>query len=39
METVFKNLQKDDFRRFLRQAQSVDEIQEILSDADGSATE
>jgi mannitol/fructose-specific phosphotransferase system IIA component (Ntr-type) len=39
METVFKNLQKDDFRRFLRQAQSVKEIEEILSDADGSAIE
>jgi PTS system nitrogen regulatory IIA component len=39
METIFKNLQKDDFRRFLRQAQSVSEIQEILLDADGSATE
>lgn len=39
METVFKNLQKDDFRRFLRQAQSAEEIQEIISDADGSGME
>jgi mannitol/fructose-specific phosphotransferase system IIA component (Ntr-type) len=35
METVFRNLQKDDFRRFLRQAQSVGEIREIILDADG----
>jgi len=35
METVFRNLQKDDFRRFLRQAQSAEEIQEIIQDADG----
>lgn len=35
METVFRNLQKDDFRRFLRQAQSAQEIQEIIQDADG----
>jgi mannitol/fructose-specific phosphotransferase system IIA component (Ntr-type) len=35
METVFRNLQKDDFRRFLRQAQSAQEIQEIVQDADG----
>jgi mannitol/fructose-specific phosphotransferase system IIA component (Ntr-type) len=39
METVFRNLQKDDFRRFLRQAQSAEEIQEIISDADGSGME
>jgi PTS system nitrogen regulatory IIA component len=35
METVFRNLQKDDFRRFLRQAQSAEEIQEVIQDADG----
>ncbi len=35
METVFRNLQKDDFRRFLRQAQSAEEILEIILDADG----
>jgi PTS system nitrogen regulatory IIA component len=35
METVFRNLQKDDFRRFLRQAQSAQEILEIIQDADG----
>lgn len=34
METIFKNLQKDDFRRFLRQAQSRQEIIEAIRDAD-----
>lgn len=39
METVFRNLQKDDFRRFLRQAQSVKDIQETILDADGDLAE
>jgi mannitol/fructose-specific phosphotransferase system IIA component (Ntr-type) len=34
METIFKNLQKDDFRRFLRQAQTVEAIIEAIKDAD-----
>jgi mannitol/fructose-specific phosphotransferase system IIA component (Ntr-type) len=34
METLFRNLHKDDFRRFLRQAQSVEEIREIILDTD-----
>lgn len=34
METIFKNLQKDDFRRFLRQAQTTEAIIEALKDAD-----
>ncbi|MHC5082942.1 MAG: PTS sugar transporter subunit IIA [Planctomycetota bacterium] len=34
METIFKNLQKDDFRRFLRQAQTKDDIVEAIKDAD-----
>jgi mannitol/fructose-specific phosphotransferase system IIA component (Ntr-type) len=34
METIFKNLNRDDFRKFLRQAQSIDEIREIITDAD-----
>ncbi|MCI0499822.1 MAG: PTS sugar transporter subunit IIA [Planctomycetales bacterium] len=34
METIFKNLQKDDFRRFLRQAQNRQEIIEAIRDAD-----
>lgn len=32
MENIFKNLQKDDFRRFLRQAQSAEAISEVLVD-------
>ena len=32
MENIFKNLQKDDFRRFLRQAQTAEAIQEVLTD-------
>jgi mannitol/fructose-specific phosphotransferase system IIA component (Ntr-type) len=39
METVFRNLQKDDFRRFLRQAQTSKEIDEIIADADGDGME
>lgn len=39
METVFRNLQKDDFRRFLRQAQTNKEIVEIIADADGDGME
>lgn len=34
METIFKNLQKDDFRRFLRQAQTAEAIMEAIKDAD-----
>ncbi|MHC4290954.1 MAG: PTS sugar transporter subunit IIA [Planctomycetota bacterium] len=34
METIFKNLQKDDFRRFLRQAQTAEAIIEAVKDAD-----
>jgi mannitol/fructose-specific phosphotransferase system IIA component (Ntr-type) len=32
MENIFKNLQKDDFRRFLRQAQTTEAIHEVLTD-------
>jgi mannitol/fructose-specific phosphotransferase system IIA component (Ntr-type) len=32
MENIFKNLQKDDFRRFLRQAQTTEAICEVLTD-------
>lgn len=39
METIFKNLQKDDFRRFLRQAQSTQDIIEAIKDADGDSSE
>ena len=34
METIFKNLQKDDFRRFLRQARTSEAIVEAIKDAD-----
>jgi len=35
METIFKNLQKDDFRRLLRQARTPEAIIEAIKDADG----
>ncbi|NJL31441.1 MAG: PTS sugar transporter subunit IIA [Phycisphaerales bacterium] len=35
MEIVFANLQKDQFRRFLRQAGTVNEVLELLAEADG----
>ena len=34
METIFKNLQKDDFRRLLRQAHTTEDILEAIKDAD-----
>lgn len=34
MENIFSNLQKDTFRRFLRQAGTVEEVVELLQDAD-----
>lgn len=34
METIFKNLQKEDFRRFLRQARTPGAIVEAIKDAD-----
>lgn len=34
MENIFKNLQKDDFRRFLRQAQTAEQIKGVIMDAD-----
>ena len=34
MENIFTNLQQDTFRRFLRQAASVEEVIELLHDAD-----
>jgi len=36
MECIFRNLQKDDFRRFLRQAQTVAQVRETIEDADAS---
>lgn len=38
MENIFKNLQKDDFRRFLRQAQMVEQIKEVILDASEDAS-
>lgn len=34
MEVIFKNLSKDTFRRFLRQATTVDEVRTLLEEAD-----
>jgi mannitol/fructose-specific phosphotransferase system IIA component (Ntr-type) len=34
MENIFSNLQKDNFRRFLRQATTAKEIQDLLHEAD-----
>ncbi|USN98456.1 MAG: PTS sugar transporter subunit IIA [Phycisphaeraceae bacterium] len=34
MEVIFKNLSKDTFRRFLRQAQSVEDVRTLLEEAD-----
>ncbi|MBX3359240.1 MAG: PTS sugar transporter subunit IIA [Phycisphaeraceae bacterium] len=35
MEVIFKNLSKETFRRFLRQAATVDEVVALLDEADG----
>jgi len=34
MEIIFKNLQKDDFRSFLKQAKTVDDVVSLLKEAD-----
>ncbi|QQE10932.1 PTS sugar transporter subunit IIA [Planctomycetota bacterium] len=34
MENIFSNLQKDQFRRFLRQSTSAEEIKDLLNEAD-----
>lgn len=34
MESIFKHLQQDKFRRFLRQSQTVEEIKDLLQEAD-----
>jgi mannitol/fructose-specific phosphotransferase system IIA component (Ntr-type) len=34
MENIFSNLQKDTFRRFLRQATTVDEVKDLIQEAD-----
>ncbi len=38
MENIFRNLQKDDFRKFLRQATTVKEIKEAIEDHDAEYT-
>ena len=34
METIFKHLQQDKFRRFLRQSQTAEQVKDILQEAD-----
>jgi len=34
MESIFKHLQRDKFRRFLRQSQTAEEIEDLLREAD-----
>jgi len=34
MEVIFKNLSKDTFRRFLRQARTVEDVMSLLDEAD-----
>ena len=34
METIFKHLQQDRFRRFLRQSQTAEQIKDLLREAD-----
>ena len=34
METIFKHLQQERFRRFLRQAQTAEQIKDLLQEAD-----
>ena len=35
MESIFGHLQQDKFRKFLKQCQSSEQIEELLSEADG----
>jgi mannitol/fructose-specific phosphotransferase system IIA component (Ntr-type) len=39
MENIFRNLQKDDFRSFLRQAQTVEQIKEAIFDTNEDSSE
>jgi nitrogen PTS system EIIA component len=34
METIFRHLQRDNFRKFLRQAQNVNQIVELINEAE-----
>ena len=38
MEAIFANLSQETFRRFLRQAKSVDEVWTLLEETDAKAT-
>ncbi len=38
MELIFKSLSKETFRRFLRQAGSVEDVRSLLDEADGQLT-
>lgn len=35
MENIFRNLQNDTFRKFLRQASTVKDVEELIAEADG----
>lgn len=37
MEVIFRNLSKETFRRFLRQAATLDEVKTLIEDADNQA--
>jgi mannitol/fructose-specific phosphotransferase system IIA component (Ntr-type) len=34
MESIFKHLQRDNFRKFLRQSQTTDQIKDLIKEAD-----
>lgn len=38
MESIFRCLQKDDFRKFLRQAQTVEQIKDVITEQDGNGS-
>jgi PTS system nitrogen regulatory IIA component len=38
MESIFKHLQRDNFRRFLRQSETTEEIAELIDEADAMAS-
>jgi len=38
MESIFKHLQRDNFRRFLRQSETAEEIAELIDEADATAS-
>ena len=38
MESIFRCLQKDDFRKFLRQARTVEQIKDVITEQDGSGS-